>query len=181
MGTGAGYKVKDICPYMCDICDINDQCPGAEPNSCLNGGNFSPVSCSCECAYYFEGDQCQTKSECPNKDESYCGGLDAGMCEYWVTGEDYQIAKVCPYMCGICSIEEKCPGADGQCQNGGNFNPESCLCDCPIPYTGDKCETKGECPADASYCGTPQPYGFEEKECEYTNVPPVCPHMCGLC
>jgi hypothetical protein len=29
---------------------------------------------------------------------------------------------------------------DVQCENGGHLIPESCSCDCPIGYSGTRCE-----------------------------------------
>ena len=54
--AGEDFLIKDICPYLCETCDVADKCPGA--SECLNGGTFDIETCSCKCPSFFEGENC---------------------------------------------------------------------------------------------------------------------------
>ena len=83
--------------------------------------------------------------ECPDQIDSACANWSPNLCNHFVEGETYQIAFLCPYLCGICTVEEKCPGADDACVNGGEFNLATCSCDCPTHFSGDLCQELSEC------------------------------------
>ncbi|XP_052761250.1 uncharacterized protein LOC128203751 [Mya arenaria] len=82
--------------------------------------------------------------------------------------------EACPNNCnkGLC----ECNGL--VCLNKGKLNPSACKCECPNPYSGEKCEQLN-CPASDSFvCGRDWPPTYCTR---YNNVPAECPYMCGIC
>lgn len=104
----------------------------------------------------------------------------------------------CDYALGQMSNEVNSPYASGQscsscgsagsannlckcnllCLNGGTLDLQNCKCNCPKYTSGSQCETKNCTLTDAAYgCYS----GINNGWCIYSNIPPICPKMCGLC
>lgn len=151
------------CPDSCEnnLCNCNGKV-------CKNGGTLDIATCQCSCSSIYTGDVCETL-DCPAEDGSSCGSFyTLDKCTEWTN-----VPIECPYMCGVC--ESSC--ADITCLNGGKLSQSTCQCECESPYTGSTCETKS-CPdEDHSYCTT---WGVDGCT-TYTNVPGMCPYMCGIC
>jgi len=122
---------------------------------------------------------CAIKQDCADKWTAQV------VCDYFPG----QAANVATFEHGsACS---GCPGA--KCASGlcscanptcihGELDIGSCACACDKPYGGKACDQKQCPPKDASPCGKPRPFGFPKSLCEvYSNVPEMCPHMCGIC
>lgn len=86
----------------------------------------------------------------------------------------------CSCTCSSGFTGDSCDTCLNSCQNGGTLMSD-CTCDCDPAYTGDLCQNEFSC-SDDSVCGKVRPYGYpDDAWCQYTNVPPLCPKMCGIC
>ena len=104
-------------------------------------------------------------------------------CDYAVQQMAYQIAE--PYqsgpsgsMCGVVGSANNLCKCNLLCQNGGTLDLANCKCSCPAFTTGTQCETK-TCSLSDQDSGCY--WGIDASWCQYSNIPPVCPFMCGLC
>ncbi|KAK7494403.1 hypothetical protein BaRGS_00014295 [Batillaria attramentaria] len=162
-------NVPGSCPYMCGICQ--HECGD---KMCYNGGTMNYQTCQCTCATGYDGDTCQDQENCPTGDSWVCGPDNQWPPSYCTMYSN--VPGSCPYMCDVCPHE--C--GDKMCYNGGTMNYQTCQCTCKDLYTGDTCETL-DCPeADKSWCGPGK--SWPPEYCDmFSNVPPTCPYMCGLC
>lgn len=82
--------------------------------------------------------------------------------------------SACPNSCqnGLCACNGKL------CLNGGDLDLDTCTCKCPDLYGGDDCSILN-CPAsEPFYCRR----SVLPEDCQhYSNVPHLCPYMCGIC
>ncbi|XP_078683218.1 uncharacterized protein LOC144917257 [Branchiostoma floridae x Branchiostoma belcheri] len=121
-------------PWTGDLCDV---CTAI----CFNGGVIDQTTCSCQCAPGYYGDDCS--ETCKNLDPK-CGASPGwpltSMCS------DY-VLDLCPEFCGTCSCDDD---PRGPCLNGGSrggnpalFGDDTCNCNCPGNWIGERCEFCG--------------------------------------
>ncbi|XP_033626865.1 multiple epidermal growth factor-like domains protein 6 [Asterias rubens] len=113
---------------LCSGCSLLDQ--GCECRlDCQNGGSINPDACKCDCPAGWTGTLCQNVC---NNTHPWCGD---GWPKQWcfLENDANPVEQLCPALCGVC----ECGGPD--CVNGGVKNPDSCMCDCPKPWTGASC------------------------------------------
>ncbi|XP_064611238.1 uncharacterized protein LOC135475319 [Liolophura sinensis] len=166
------------CPQNCKegVCD----CGG---KFCKNQGKIDPGTCECSCPVPFKGDVC-TDVACPPSDPPACGTtfLQA-QCKY------SYVRKQCPYMCDLCTEENKKIFEDVELGTGikvNGFDYFKSKHGCPFYGTRpskEECKTYGNKGADQAYaCATGSgSYGCDACV-KFSNVATdYCPVMCGYC
>nr|CEL64229.1 TPA: EGF-like domain-containing protein, putative [Neospora caninum Liverpool] len=117
-----------------------DKCEGVK---CHNGSVCDADSGTCICPPGFGDEFCET---CAQK-----GCLNGGVCQPNGT-------CACPtgFESPSCDVPGSCPGAGGQCQNGGRCDVEQGRCVCPEGFAGSKCEEPASPYTCSEWCQAPQ-------------------------
>ena len=88
----------------------------------------------------------------------------------------YLSGQSCSNCKNICS-NNLCV-CDKICENFGELDLNTCTCKCRQYATGSSCETLLCNKIDEEY-GCYQ--DIDSTWCGYSNILPICPHMCGIC
>lgn len=89
----------------------------------------------------------------------------------------YQSGPSCS-ACGVAGSANNLCKCNLLCQNGGTLDFQNCKCNCPAYTSGTQCENKTCTLTDRDYgCY----WGIDNSWCMYSNIPPICPFMCGQC
>jgi len=107
-GTGQGFKcLNNLCNPCTPSVDKTCQC-GTPTQACQNGGSFSKLSCSCQCAKGFYGNFCELPCSCADLMPDDCPGWKtSGFC----TDPDYHdfVSTNCKTTCAIpCTLPPSC-------------------------------------------------------------------------
>ncbi|XP_078659592.1 uncharacterized protein LOC144904521 [Branchiostoma floridae x Branchiostoma belcheri] len=96
--NNAGYMLAN-CPLSCGVCTSDtDDCDGV---TCQNGGTCvdGDNTYTCDCVSGYEGDHCETQTDCSDS-SPHCGyWASIGDCE---NNAGYMLAN-CPLSCGVCT------------------------------------------------------------------------------
>nr|PIL97759.1 EGF family domain-containing protein [Toxoplasma gondii COUG] len=149
--------VNDTCKFPNGVCTDSNRCEcqsgwgqgdcskpvdKCEDVSCNNGSSCDADSGTCICPPGFGDEFCET---CSSK-----GCLNGGVCQPNGT-------CTCPegFEGPLCDQSGSCPGAGGQCQNGGACDPEKGQCICSEGFTGARCEEAGAPYTCSDWCKAP--------------------------